>query len=224
MTKHTTTRTRRTASLSREQIVDAAIDLLDAGGEAGLTFRALSQQLSTGPGALYGHIANKHDLIAAACEAVIARKVDVQMIDASPQDTVRGIALAMFDAMDAHPWVGPALTWSAGQMTMVGILERIGQQVMALRVPAASQWAVVSALVNYILGVGGQNANNARATQILGADRDDLLGSLEAAWLALDARTYPFVRSVAPQMRRHDDRADFLVGIDLILAGFAAVR
>lgn len=96
-------RVRRATSLSREQIVDAAIYLLDKGGEAGLTFRKLSKQLSTGAGALYGHIANKHDLVAAACEVVIAKTVNLQVSDASPQNTLRAIALAVFDAVEAHP-------------------------------------------------------------------------------------------------------------------------
>jgi AcrR family transcriptional regulator len=224
MTEPSTTRTRRTSALSREQIVDAAIHLLDSGGEAELTFRTLSQRLATGPGALYGHIASKHDLVAAACEAVIARMVDVQPRDASPKDIVRAIALAMFDAMDVHPWVGPALAWSSGQSTMVRVLEQIGQQVVAMGVPAAARWATVSALMNYILGVGGQNASNARTARTLGTNREDMLASMEAAWLALDVHAFPFTRSVATQMRVHDDRADFLVGIDLILAGILSAR
>jgi AcrR family transcriptional regulator len=221
MTKISPTRPRRTESLTREQIIDASIALLDSGGEAGLTFRTLSESLSTGPGALYGHIANKRDLLAAACDAIISRKVDLQARHATPQDTVRAIALAMFDAMDAHPWVGAALAWSAGQLTMVRILELLGQQMVALNVPEERRWATVSALLNYILGVGGQNASNAQLAQARGANRADVLGAVATTWSALDAHAYPFVRSVAEQMRVHDDRTDFLVGIDLILAGLA---
>jgi len=221
MTKISPTRPRRTESLTREQIIDAAIALLDSGGEAGLTFRTLSESLATGPGALYGHIANKRDLLAAACDAIISRKVDLHERHPTPQDAVRAIALAMFDAMDAHPWVGAALTWSAGQLTMVRILERIGQQLITLKVPEDQRWATVSALLNYILGVGGQNASNAQLAQARGANRADVLGAVATAWSALDAQAYPFVRSVADQMRVHDDRADFVVGIDLILAGLA---
>jgi hypothetical protein len=33
---------------------------------------------------------------------------------------------------------------------------------------------------------------------------------------------YPFTRSVAAQLRAHDDREEFLAGIDLILAGITA--
>ena len=37
--------------------------------------------------------------------------------------------------------------------------------------------------------------------------------------ILLEELGLPFVRSVAAQMSAHDDRADFLVGIDLILQG-----
>ena len=45
-----------------------------------------------------------------------------------------------------------------------------------------------------------------------------------ARWNELDAREYPFTRSVARQLKKHDDRAEFLAGIDLILDGIAARR
>ena len=222
MTEKTLRRPRREDALSRERIIDAAIELLDSGGEAALTFRSLSAHLATGPGAIYGHVANKHDLLLAACDAVVSRTVEPGMAGASPQATVRALALALFDAMDAHPWIGSALSWTAGQLTMVRIIECIGQQLHALGVAPEKHWASVSALLNYILGVGGQNAANAQAASARGAGRGEVLGAVAEAWSGLDAGQYPFVRSVAAQMRAHDDRADFLFGIDLILQGVAA--
>lgn len=223
-TKKIPPRPRRETSLSRDQIVDAAIALLDSGGEAGLTFRTLSDSLATGPGAIYGHVANKGDLMAAACDVVIARTVHVRPAGASPQATIRAVALALFDAMDAHPWVGAALSWSAGQLTMVRVIECLGTQLRLLGVPASTAWATVSALLNFILGVGGQNATNAQAAQARGADRAAVLSAVADAWLQLDPVAYPFVRSVATQMRAHDDRVDFLAGIDLILGGVVRKR
>ena len=222
MTEKLPRRARRDDALSRERIIDAAISLLDSGGEAALTFRALSERLATGPGAIYGHIADKHDLLVAACDAVVSRTVELGMTGVAPRAAIRAVALALFDAMDAHPWIGSALTWTAGQLTMVRVIECIGQQLRALGVPPQKHWATVSALLNFILGVGGQNAANAQAARTRGADRGDVLGAVADAWSALDAAQFPFVRSVAVQMRAHDDRADFLFGIDLILQGVSA--
>jgi hypothetical protein len=106
----------------------------------------------------------------------------------------------------------------------VRVLERIGQQVRALGVPDRSQWAVVSALLNYILGVGGQNAANGQLARTRGIDRSDFLKAVASVWLKLDPEEYPFARSVAGQLRAHDDRRDFLAGIDLILRGIESSR
>src|SRR5580698_4956501 len=109
---------RREESLTRDRIIEASIKLLDATGEAGLTFRALSERLATGPGAIYWHIANKSDLLTAACDAIIAQTMNVPAPTATPQATIRYLALAIFDAIDAHPWIGSALARAPGQMPM----------------------------------------------------------------------------------------------------------
>jgi len=215
---------RREESLSRERIIEASIELLDSSGEGGLTFRALSERLATGPGAIYWHIANKGDLLTAASAHIVARTMEACVIGATPEATIRALALGMFDAIDAHPWMGSALTAAPGQLPTVRILERIGQQVRALGVPKEAQWATVSALLSYILGVGGQNAANAQFAQTHGLDRSNFLDEVATAWSQLDPEEYPFARSVAGQLRTHDDRMDFLAGIDLILKGIGSSR
>jgi AcrR family transcriptional regulator len=224
--KRTSRSPRREESLSREQIVEASIELLDGSGEGGLTFRALSERLATGPGAIYWHIANKGDLMTAACDAIIARTMNAPLVSsepgATPQATIRLLALAMFDAIDAHPWVGSALTRAPGQSPMVRIVERIGQQIRALGVPKERHWVTVSALLNYILGVGGRNAANGQLARTQRLDRSDFLEAVSTLWLQLDPDEYPFARSVAGQLRSHDDRKDFLAGIDLILRGIGS--
>jgi AcrR family transcriptional regulator len=209
---------RREESLSRERIIEASIELLDSSGESGLTFRALSERLATGPGAIYWHIANKRDLLAAACDAIISRTMN-QTVVTTPEKTIRAVAVSLFDVIDEHPWVGSALTSSPGLSPIVRILERIGQQICALGVPEKQRWAAAGALMSYILGVSRQNAANGETARTLGLDRSDFLGSVANAWLQLDPTEYPFARSIAPQIRDHDDRVDFLAGIDLILSG-----
>jgi AcrR family transcriptional regulator len=224
MTKKARTPQRREESLSRDRIVEASIELLDSDGERGLTFRALSERLATGPGAIYWHIEHKSDLLTAACDAIIARTVNAPVDDAAPEATLRALALGLFDAIDAHPWVGSALTRAPGQLPMVRILERVGQQVRALGVPDDRQWAAVSTLLGYILGVSGQNAANAHVAREQNLDRSNFLDELSTVWSQLDPDDYPFTRSVAGLLRVHDDRADFLAGIDLILDGIASTR
>lgn len=228
MTKKAHGSQRREESLTRESIIEASIELLDSNGEGGLTFRTLSERLATGPGAIYWHIANKSDLLSAACDAIIARTMNAplagQTPGAAPEETIRALALGLFDAIDAHPWVGSALTRVPGHLPIVRVLEGIGQQVRALGVPDDQQWDAVSALMAYILGVSGQNAANGQLARARGLDRADFLEKLSTVWLQLDPGEYPFARSVAAQMRAHDDRRDFLAGIDLILRGIDSLH
>jgi AcrR family transcriptional regulator len=215
---------RREESLSRDRIIEASIQILDSSGEVGLTFRALAERLATGPGAIYWHIANKSDLLTAACTSIVARTMEACLISAKPEATIRALALGLFDTIDAHPWVGSALTSPAGLLPMVRILEPLGQQVRALSVPDKEQWATVSALLHYILGVGGQNAANGQLARSRGLDRSDFLEAVATMWSQLDPHEYSFTRSLVGHVRAHDDRVDFLAGIDLILRGIDSPR
>lgn len=215
---------RRADSLTRDTIIDAAIALLDTAGEGGLTFRALAARLATGAGAIYWHVADKDDLFTAASDAIVARAMDAAPPDHTPQAGIRAVALAMFEAMDAHPWLGSALSRAPGQLPTVRILERLGRQVDALGVPQERQWMAACALLNYLLGVSGQNAANAVLAREQGLERAPFLDTLAGAWSRLDAQAFPFARKVAGQLRAHDDREDFLAGIDLIVHGMQALQ
>ena len=215
---------RRADSLTRDSIIDAAIALLDTAGEGGLTFRALAARLATGAGAIYWHVADKDDLFTAASDTIVARAMEAAPPGDTPQAGIRAVALAMFEAMDAHPWLGSALSRAPGQLPTVRILERLGRQVDALGVPQERQWMAACALLNYLLGVSGQNAANAVLAREQGLERAHFLDTMALAWSSLDAQAFPFARKVAGQLRAHDDREDFLAGIDLIVHGMQALQ
>lgn len=215
---------RRTEALSREVIVKAATDILDAGGEDALTLRALTVRLATGYGAIYHHVADRNDLLAAATDDVIARIVTGLVADAGPREALRAVALGLFDAIDAHPWVGAQLTREPWRPPLLDIYESVSAQLRALGVPQRSVPDSAGVLVNYILGVAGQNAANARALANSTMDRSAFLADVAERWSRLDPARYPSLHRARTQLREHDDREQFLAGIDLILAGVEAVN
>ena len=216
---------RRADALSKARIVAAAIEILDLGGEGALTFRALAARLATGSGAIYWHIANKNDLLAEATDELVAQVMTDVAESAEPREAIRAIALGLFDAIDLHPWVGAQLSRGPWRAAMLQIFEGVGGRLQALGVPERALFDCAAALVSYILGVAGQNAANARiALETDRLDRSAFLADIAARWARLDPAQYPFVRQVATQLADHDDREQFLAGIDLILAGVAAVR
>jgi AcrR family transcriptional regulator len=211
---------RRADALSKERIVEAAIEILDTDGESALTVRALTARLATGSGAIYWHVANKNELLAAITDDVIARVTTEVAVGAEPGEAIRAIASGVFDVIDAHPWVGAQLSHEPWQTAVLQIFESIGKQLRALGVPERAQFDCASALVNYVLGLAGQYAAAAR----LIPRETDRSAFLATAAAQLDPAEYPFLHQVATQLSEHDDREQFLAGIDLILAGIGTVR
>ncbi len=222
MTTKTQRGDRREGALSKDRIVEAAIAILDAEGETALTFRALAARLATGSGAIYWHVADKTALLTAATGEVIDRAT-IDGGDAPPRQAVRDIALRVFDLIDARPWVGAHLAREPWQSAMLRIFESVGSRLDALGVPEDRQFDAATALVNYILGCAGQNAANARLMPAQ-TDREATLAAVAAQWSKLDPAEHPFVRKMAARLGDHDDREQFLAGIDLILAGLGAAR
>src|ERR1700691_6181220 len=126
---------RRTEALSRDVIVQAATEILDAEGEDALTLRALTVRLATGYGAIYHHVADRDDLLAAATDHVIARHVAVLRVGAGPRPALRAVACGLFDAIVAHPWAGAQLNRDPLRPALLDIFEIVSEQLQAFGVP-----------------------------------------------------------------------------------------
>jgi hypothetical protein len=172
---------------------------------------------------MYHYVANKDELLRAATDAVISDVVNGAARPRDPSAAIRSLALGVFDAIDAHPWIGTQLTREPWQFAIIQLFERIGTQLQALGVPPRAQFDSASALVNYVLGLAGQYAAGAR---LLARDtnRTVFLGMIAAEWERLDPRDFPFMHQMTDGLHEHDDRAQFLAGIDLILAGAESIR
>jgi AcrR family transcriptional regulator len=228
MGKKTETRSqrapRRTDGLSREVIIQAATELLDNGGERALTLRALTVHLHTGYGAIYHHVTDKNDLLAATADDIITRVLSGAATGADPRETLRRLALGLFDAIDAHPWVGAELSRQPWRPALLDFYESIGKLLDSLAVPERAIFDAAGTLVNYVIGVAVQNAANARHLDGDGTDRAAFLDNTAARWAQLDPGRYPFVHASITKLREHDDREQFLAGVDIFLSGIAALR
>lgn len=211
-------------ALSRERIVLAAIEMLDEEGEGALTFRQLTTRLGTGSGAIYWHIADKEELLAAAADVVVARAVAGVAADAEPTEAIRAVALGVFDAFNAHPWLGTQLARVPWQPAMLHLFEGVGTPLQALGVPQVAQFNAATALVSYLVALAAQHAAAARLN-LRETDRSAFLAAIAEQWTAQkDSTTHPFVHHLAGQLAEHDDREQFIAGIDLILAGIETLR
>ena len=94
-------------TLTRDRIVAAALDLVDAEGVEGLSMPKLAKRLGVGVMSLYSHIASKDDLLDAVTERVLAS------LPAATGEDWRARLAAHFHELRAalvrHPGIGTVL-------------------------------------------------------------------------------------------------------------------
>ena len=89
--------------LSRERILEAAVELADQGGVEALSMRKLAQGLDVVPMALYRHVANKDELLDGMVDAVM---VEIEPLESGLgwKETMRRRILSARRMLLRHPW------------------------------------------------------------------------------------------------------------------------
>ena len=216
----TRSRARRTDALSKDVVVRAAIELLDEHGERGLTFKLLTDKLQTGAGAVYWHVANKDQLVSMATDQVVGTALAglSPEPDADALTRIRALALAVYDTLDRHSWAAPHVIAVHTMPHTMLLLERIGGLLTKTRLPANRHFSVATAIFIYLTSVTAQDTARASTVEP-GTSRDGTLQREADQWAALDPQTFPFVTRISANLGHHDDRDQFLTGLDLLLDG-----
>jgi AcrR family transcriptional regulator len=217
-------RERQRVSHSLEAVLGEAIALLDEGGEAALTFRALAARLGGGVASIYWYVASRDELLDRATDEVMGRVVVATepLLDGpDPIDNVREIALVLFDEMVRRPWFGAYMLRNTGlQPNSMLVFDRLGQQLMRLHLTPRQRFHAVASVISYVVGVAADMAQPPPPEFLeSGLEPAEFLAMYADRWRALDPGTYPFVHQIADEFATHDDADVFRSGLDLLLAG-----
>jgi AcrR family transcriptional regulator len=93
----------RRVPLTRERVLQAAIERADQGGLEALTMRKLGQELGVEAMALYHHFANKDDLVDGMVDLVFA-EIDLPDGERDWRRAMRKRAISVRDALLRHRW------------------------------------------------------------------------------------------------------------------------
>lgn len=126
-----------------ETVLTETVRLLDEAGEPALTFRTLAARLGGGVGSIYWYVQSKDELLDRAADHVLESVLaDTEGIvdEDDPIEAIRRIALALFAAADARPWLSGYFLRNTGfQPNSLQLFERMGGQVLRLRLTPASR-------------------------------------------------------------------------------------
>lgn len=219
-------------TLNREQIVRAAIELLDEEGIDGLSMRKLGQRLGSAATAMYWHVGNKENLLVLAADQVWGEVLLPDVPTVGWRAAARELMYAARELCDRHRWLVRVITTYAGYSEgMARFQERAYETFEAAGFRDADlDWAVSTPFM-FVTGLAFMSSTDAaevkrRAEQDAAAQPEDE-AALVAQATAL-AEKYPRLRaSMEAQAQRGQTFAEqvdevFAFGVETILAGMEA--
>src|ERR671919_1665431 len=91
------------STLTRQRVLEAAVDLADREGIDAVSMRRLGQELGIEAMSLYTHVKSKDDLLAGMVEVVIAQ-IPVRRRRGDWKSTLRRTVLLAREVFLRHPW------------------------------------------------------------------------------------------------------------------------
>ncbi|GIE99031.1 TetR/AcrR family transcriptional regulator [Paractinoplanes rishiriensis] len=181
-------------TLSREQIVRAAIELLDAEGTGGLSMRRLGTRLGSGATSLYWHVANKEELLELTVDEVLGECYVPEVGDTSWRIGVSIATQGMRLMILRHPWV---MSMFGTKPTIGPNAMRNGERMVALLLAAGFDGVEVSHVSTLLNShaIGSATTQAAVTTHIrkAGIDARQVVEKLE-----------PYLDAIAPDHPQYD--------------------
>ena len=221
MASQTRPRDETRAPLSRERVLEAAIDLADAGGIEALTMRRLAQELGVEAMTLYYYVANKDEILNGIVEMVVA-EIELPSAGGDWKAELRATALSAYEILLRHRWAASLVLTGAGTSmartrymeAILGCLRRAG---FSASLTDHAYHALESHIMGFTLWEVGMNLPG-----------DEELATLATGFLAqLPEDQFPYlVEHVHQHLKPHDpsDEGEFAFGLDLILDGLERKR
>jgi AcrR family transcriptional regulator len=209
--------------LTPDRIVAAAIEILDRDGLDAVTTRRVADALGTGSASLYAHVASRDELIELMVDR-IAAGVQVPAPDpARWQDQLRAYAHHAQQVWASHADIARAslatIPTGPERLRIVeGLLAILRAAGFSDRVAA---WSVDRLQIYIDADVFEGSLYAARIKQ--GFDPQEHIATVRDYFRQLPADRFPLVSSLADTIMSGDEQR-FEFGLDLFLAGLAALR
>jgi len=143
-------------AVTREQLVDAAIEVLDESGLAGLTLRQVAARLGVQAPALYWHVRNKRELLDLMAEAIITSTVPPEVQEPAPGqpwwEWLTDRTTAIWLGLRAHPDSALVIAGNRPTWETLPQIERLLAILVGLGFPPVEALNSVLALGNLVTG------------------------------------------------------------------------
>ncbi|WP_165857963.1 TetR family transcriptional regulator [Corynebacterium alimapuense] len=180
--------------LTREAIVTAALDILDAYGLNDMTMRRVSSHLGVAPGALYWHLPNKQQLISAIADEILSPALAHSEYSA-PEDLSGRLRQAMLAHRDGAELVAAALS-QPDSATRSNVEKQLAESLSLVSTDDDLRRVGACALLHLVLGASAQEQAQIQyardtGTEIAGLESagDDFRQSIDLIVFGLERRS-----------------------------------
>ncbi|TLM82028.1 TetR/AcrR family transcriptional regulator C-terminal domain-containing protein [Pseudarthrobacter sp. NamE5] len=212
----------RKARLSREVVLAAALELVDAEGVDALTMRRLGQELGRDPMSLYRYAANRAALLDGVTETVL-EELTVFADDVDWQSQLRRMAHDLRRVALRHPNVVPLLV-TRPLSTPLGLRPlaalRPLEQILDLLIKEG--FAPADALHVYRAYYGFLYGHILNELQEYIVDPDENEAILRLGLHRLPANEFPRLRALGPVLADYNGETELDQGLSILLSGLAA--
>ncbi|HEY1388682.1 MAG TPA: TetR/AcrR family transcriptional regulator C-terminal domain-containing protein [Ktedonobacterales bacterium] len=210
-------------SLSREQIVRAAIELADAEGLEALTMRRLATKLDAGAMSLYWHIPNKEDLLDLMLDVAFGEVAPPERLSGDWRADLRLFAHLMLGVLRRHTWL-PSLLSSRmlpGPNTL-RYVELFLADLDGLGLDDSAIADILSTVDAYVDGFAQREAAAAETRRQAGMTEAEWQAALTAYFQqVLSNGQYPMLARVIAANTDNNANANFESGLECVLDGIA---
>jgi AcrR family transcriptional regulator len=208
--------------ITREVVLAAALEIIDADGADGLSMRRLARALGRDPMILYRHAPNKAALLDGVAETVLAQ-LTVDAADPDWAAQLRTVARDYRLLALAHPHVVPLLVTRPLATPLAlrprGTLRPL-EDVLALLTRAGFSGPDALHIYRALFGfLHGHVLNELQELVEKPEETDDLL---RLGLHRLPIGEFPLLRSLAPVLAAYDGAAELERGLDILLTGLTA--
>ena len=202
--------------LSREVVITAALQVVEAEGGQALTMRRVADQVGVSASSLYGYVANKEELVQLVLDRII-REIDVPQAGGDWQEMLKDFGRAMLGVFRRHPGVaGLTLGRVPWGPSMVAIGELVLAELRGAGIPDQVA-AYAGDLAGLYVGSFAYELEVAAAT---GPDDDR---AQVTTWLeSLPPDRFPHTVALVTELLAGSPEDRFEWGMDVIVRGIAS--
>ena len=214
--------TDRRLPLTRDRVLQVAVELADRGGIEALSMRKLGQELGVDAMALYRHVRNKDDLLDGLVEVIVGQIDHPEPGDAW-KASLRAQAMAARAVMLQHPWARQVLEQrGTGGPATLAYIERILSILRGDGFSVELAHHALHVLSSRIFGFSQDLFEEGASSEPPSPEA----AAAQMRMLAGYPRVVELARSVSHQgvLGPCDDDVEFAFGLDLVLEGLEKLR